>query len=52
MELSMFPEEIQAVMAKILFLTFAVFVLCFGRAKAEVSMANCSNKLVYPVAAE
>lgn len=30
----MLPHEVQATMAKILFLIFATFILCFGRARA------------------
>lgn len=35
----MYPHEVQAVMAKIVFFIFATLVLCFGRANAMTSVA-------------
>lgn len=31
----MMPEEIQAILAKILFFIFAMAILCFGKARAQ-----------------
>ena len=31
----MFPEEMQAIMAKLLLIVFATFVFCFSRANAK-----------------
>jgi hypothetical protein len=36
----MLPDEMQAVMAKVIFFVFATLVLCFGRAHAESKTTN------------
>ena len=43
----MLPHEVQATMAKVLFLVFATFVLCFGRARAEQPKANIDISKTY-----
>ena len=44
----MFPEDMQALMAKIIFFIFATCVLCFGRLGAfEVEHFNISNELSF-----
>ena len=49
----MFPEEMQAVVAKLIFFIFATFALCFTKANAELikdySVKKSSVKLTFSV---
>jgi hypothetical protein len=39
----MFPHEMQAVMAKIIFFIFAILVLCFSKVRASQVSTNALN---------
>jgi len=44
----MFPEEVQATMAKVLFFVFATCLLCFSRARAgELGAVKKTATIVY-----
>ena len=44
----MLPEEVQELLAKLLLFIFSIFILCFSRAKAEVSLSKVSAELTKP----
>ena len=44
----MLPEEVQELLAKLLLFVFSIFVLCFSRAKAEVSLSKVSMGFSQP----